>query len=117
MALVTSSVVVVPGPHPDAKALDQRVEELRLRFPRAIIDRYLDRVPSVGEGVFIAPGASVVGDVRLGMGVAVWYGAVLRGDYGEIFIGDSAAVDATSTIDAVSRASRACVDILRLDGL
>jgi carbonic anhydrase/acetyltransferase-like protein (isoleucine patch superfamily) len=88
MALVTSSVVVVPGPHPDAKALDQRVEELRLRFPRAIIDRYLDRVPSVGEGVFIAPGASVVGDVRLGMGVSVWYGAVLRGDIAPVIIGD-----------------------------
>jgi len=88
MALVTSSVVVVPGPHPDAQALDRRVEDLRLRFPRAIIDRYLDRVPSVGEGVFIAPGASVVADVRLGVGVSVWYGAVLRGDIAPVIIGD-----------------------------
>ena len=88
MALVTSSVVVVAGPHPDAQALDRRVEEIRLRFPRAIIDRYLDRVPSVGEGVFIAPGASVVGDVSLGMGVSVWYGAVLRGDIAPVIIGD-----------------------------
>jgi hypothetical protein len=49
LAPVTSSVVVVPGPHPDAQALDRRVEELRLRFPPAIIDRYLDRVPSVSS--------------------------------------------------------------------
>jgi carbonic anhydrase/acetyltransferase-like protein (isoleucine patch superfamily) len=88
MALVTSSVVVVSGPHPDAEALDRRVEELRLRFPRAIIDHYLDRVPSAGEGVFIAPGASVVADVRLGAGVSVWYGAVLRGDIAPVIIGD-----------------------------
>ena len=88
MALVTSSVVVVSGPHPDAQVLDRRVEEMRLRFPRAIIDRYLDRVPSAGEGAFIAPGASVVADVRLGVGVSVWYGAVLRGDIAPVVIGD-----------------------------
>jgi carbonic anhydrase/acetyltransferase-like protein (isoleucine patch superfamily) len=83
MALVTSSVTVVPGPDPDAEALDRRVEELRHRFPRAIIDRYLDRVPSAGQGAFVAPGASLVADVRLGMGVSIWYGAVLRGDIGD----------------------------------
>jgi len=88
MALVTSSVVVVSGPHPDAEALDRQVAELRLRFPRAIIDRYLDRVPSAGEGAFIAPGASVVADVRLGVGVSVWYGAILRGDIAPVVIGD-----------------------------
>ena len=88
MALVTSSVVVVSGHHPDAEALDRRLAEIRLRFPRAIIDRYLDRVPSAGEGAFIAPGASVVADVRLGAGVSVWYGAVLRGDIAPVIIGD-----------------------------
>jgi carbonic anhydrase/acetyltransferase-like protein (isoleucine patch superfamily) len=88
MALVTSSVVVVSGPHPDAEALDRRVEELRRRFPRAIIDRYLDRVPLAGQGAFVAPGASLVADVRLGMGVSIWYGAVLRGDIAPVIIGD-----------------------------
>ena len=88
MALVTSSVVVVSGSHPDAEALDRQVAELRLRFPRAIIDRYLDRVPSAAQGAFIAPGASVVADVRLGAGVSVWYGAVLRGDIAPVIIGD-----------------------------
>jgi carbonic anhydrase/acetyltransferase-like protein (isoleucine patch superfamily) len=88
MALVTSSIVVVAGPHPDAEALDQRLEEMRRRFPRAIIDRYLDRVPAAAAGVFIAPGASVVADVRLGAGVSVWYGVVLRGDIASVTIGD-----------------------------
>jgi gamma-carbonic anhydrase len=88
MALVTSSVVVVSGPNPDAEALDRKVDELRRRFPRAIIDRYLDLLPSIGEGAFIAPGASVVADVRLGAHVSVWYGAVLRGDVANVVIGD-----------------------------
>jgi len=37
--------------------------------------------------VFVAPTATVVGDVVLGEGSSVWYGAVLRGDVGSIRIG------------------------------
>ena len=37
--------------------------------------------------VFVAPNATVVGDVTLEEGVSVWYGAVLRGDSGPIRVG------------------------------
>lgn len=37
---------------------------------------------------FVAPGATVVGDVRCGAGVNVWYGAVVRGDVAPIILGD-----------------------------
>ena len=37
--------------------------------------------------VYIAPNATVVGDVRLGNDVNIWYGAVLRGDSGTITVG------------------------------
>ena len=37
---------------------------------------------------YIAPNATVVGDVALGENVNIWYGAVLRGDRGPIRIGD-----------------------------
>ena len=37
--------------------------------------------------VYIAPNATVVGDVVLEDGVNIWYGAVLRGDAGRIHIG------------------------------
>ncbi|MEB2312967.1 MAG: gamma carbonic anhydrase family protein [Sorangiineae bacterium] len=43
--------------------------------------------PRLGDGVFIADGAFVIGDVELADGVSVWYGAVLRGDVGSIRIG------------------------------
>ena len=33
---------------PDAARLDARVAALRARFPRAVVDRYLDRLPTVG---------------------------------------------------------------------
>ena len=38
--------------------------------------------------VYIAPNATVVGDVVLGKDVGIWYGAVLRGDQGRITVGD-----------------------------
>ena len=40
------------------------------------------------KNVWIAENATVVGDVRLGDRVNVWYGAVLRGDSGAITLGE-----------------------------
>lgn len=48
---------------------------------------YLTKKPTIGEGVFIAPTATIAGDVRLGDEASVWYGAVLRGDINFISIG------------------------------
>jgi len=35
--------------------------------------------PSLGQGGFVAPSASLIGKVSLGKGSSVWYNAVLRG--------------------------------------
>ena len=43
----------------------------------------------VGKNVFIAPNATVLGDVSLGDNVSVWYGAVIRADTDSITIGDA----------------------------
>lgn len=37
--------------------------------------------------IYVAPNATVVGDVILEDDVNIWYGAVLRGDYGKIRVG------------------------------
>ncbi len=37
--------------------------------------------------IYIAKNATVVGDVRLGENVSIWYNAVLRGDSGAITVG------------------------------
>ncbi len=44
--------------------------------------------PEVAQDVFIAPGAHVLGRVRLARGSSVWYNAVLRGDVDSIEIGE-----------------------------
>jgi carbonic anhydrase/acetyltransferase-like protein (isoleucine patch superfamily) len=43
--------------------------------------------PRIHPTAFIAPTASVMGDVTLGQDSSVWYGAVLRGDMAPIVIG------------------------------
>ena len=40
------------------------------------------------NGAYIAPTATVVGDVTLAPDVNIWYGAVLRGDAGAIAVGE-----------------------------
>jgi carbonic anhydrase/acetyltransferase-like protein (isoleucine patch superfamily) len=42
----------------------------------------------IGQDVFIAPTATVIGDVELGNEVSIWYGAVLRGDSDKIKVGN-----------------------------
>jgi gamma-carbonic anhydrase len=43
--------------------------------------------PQLGPDVYLAETSVVIGDVTLGAGVSVWYGAVLRGDVGSIRVG------------------------------
>ncbi|WP_274626442.1 gamma carbonic anhydrase family protein [Arvimicrobium flavum] len=43
-------------------------------------------LPADGD-VYVAPGAVVVGDVRIGDGVSIWFNAVLRGDNEPITLG------------------------------
>ncbi|ASU82074.1 gamma carbonic anhydrase family protein [Nocardiopsis gilva YIM 90087] len=44
--------------------------------------------PDIHPGAWIAPGAVVVGRVRIGDRSGVWYGSVLRGDTEEIVVGE-----------------------------
>lgn len=43
--------------------------------------------PRIGERVFVAEGAVLVGDVELGDDASVWFGAVLRADLNPIRVG------------------------------
>jgi len=50
------------------------------------------RRPSIAPDAFIAPTATLIGDVTVEAGASVWYGAVLRGDCGPIVIRERANV-------------------------
>lgn len=44
--------------------------------------------PKIGAGTFIAPNATIIGDVEIGSNCTVWYNAVIRGDVHSIRIGN-----------------------------
>ncbi|MEU3348868.1 gamma carbonic anhydrase family protein [Streptomyces sp. NPDC006700] len=67
---------------------------------KALIVGIGGREPQVDEGAFLAPTATVIGDVALGAGASVWYGAVLRGDVERIAVGAGSNVQDNCTLHA-----------------
>lgn len=51
-----------------------------------------DASPSIDSSAFVHPDAVVIGSVTIGAGSSVWPGAVLRGDDGEIFVGQRTSI-------------------------
>ena len=49
---------------------------------------HLGRNPDTAQAAFVAPNATVLGDVQLGRQCSVWYGCVLRGDINSIQVGE-----------------------------
>ncbi|KAL5713583.1 Gamma carbonic anhydrase 2 [Ranunculus cassubicifolius] len=58
----------------------------QLNRHRTIMDIY-DKAPAVDKDAFVAPSASVIGDVHVGKASSIWYGCVLRGDVNSIRVG------------------------------
>ena len=63
-----------------------------------MIYQYGERVPTLGEGVFVAESADVIGSVNLGDRVSIWFNAVVRGDTDTINIGAGTNVQDTAVI-------------------
>ena len=53
---------------------------------------FRNKTPKIGKNVFIAPNATIIGDVTLGDDVSVWPSAVIRGDVNPIVIGSGSNV-------------------------
>lgn len=65
-----------------------------------MIAPYEGKVPKIGKDVFIAPTACVIGDVEIGEGTSVWYGAVIRGDCAKVKIGRNTNIQDNATLHA-----------------
>ncbi|PPF47992.1 gamma carbonic anhydrase family protein [Rathayibacter sp. AY1E8] len=65
------------------------------------------RAPEIADTAWVAPGATVIGSVRLGERASVWYGAVLRAEHARIELGagsnlqDGVVVHVDADYDAV----------------
>lgn len=56
------------------------------------------KIVTAGDDYYIAPDASVIGSVRFGAGVSVWFNCVLRGDSDWIELGDGTNIQDGSII-------------------
>ena len=81
-----------------------------------------DAVPEIHPEAYIHPAATVIGQVTVGAGSTVWPGAVLRGDYGRITIGertsiqDGTVVHATESLPTVIGSDCVIGHIAHLEG-
>ena len=58
------------------------------------------KAPTVDPSAFIAPTATIVGDVTVEANASVWYGAVVRGDFAPIVIREGANIQDGAVVHA-----------------
>ena len=59
---------------------------------------YLNEFPEVDESVFLADGSRIIGKVKIEKNCGIWFNSVLRGDVGEIRIGEGTNIQDNSTV-------------------
>lgn len=57
-----------------------------------------DKAPAVHKEAFVAPSASIIGNVTVGQNSSIWYGCVLRGDVNRISIGTGTNIQDNSLV-------------------
>ena len=58
------------------------------------------RAPTIDPGAFIAPTATLIGDVHVEAGASVWFNAVIRADFAPIIVREGANVQDCCTLHA-----------------
>ncbi len=58
--------------------------------------------PTIGEGVYLAPTAVLIGNVHIGDRVTVWFGTVLRGDFSRVEIGPRSSIQDNAVLHCAS---------------
>jgi carbonic anhydrase/acetyltransferase-like protein (isoleucine patch superfamily) len=61
---------------------------------------FAGKEPQVPDDAFVAPTATLIGSVELGPESSVWFGAVLRGDFERIAIGEGSCIQDNAVIHA-----------------
>lgn len=61
-----------------------------------------DDEPRIDPAAYVHPDAVVIGRVSVGAGSTVWPGAVLRGDYGDIAVGERSSVQDGAVVHATA---------------
>lgn len=63
---------------------------------------YKGKNPTIGKNCYVAPTATLIGDVTIEDGASVWFGAVLRGDVAPIKVGRNSNIQDCTVIHGES---------------
>ena len=66
-------------------------------------------IPSMGANCFVAPNATIIGDVIMGNDCSIWFNAVVRGDVNSIRLGNKVNVQDGAIIHCTYNRSKAIV--------
>lgn len=69
---------------------------------KPLILPFQGKTPRIHRSAYIAPNATIIGDVEIGPDASVFYGCVLRGDVGQIRVGARTNIQDNSVIHAES---------------
>jgi len=64
----------------------------------SLVMSYKSLQPKIDTSVFLAPTATVIGDVSIGEGSSVWFNTILRGDIESIHVGKYTNIQDNSTV-------------------
>jgi len=98
---MTSTALFFALPTPAARATSAPMNYVRIAY-RGIL-------PNVHPTAFVAPTATLIGDVTIGAGASIWFGAVLRGDVAPIVIGARTSIQDNSVVHATGGLSATTV--------
>jgi carbonic anhydrase/acetyltransferase-like protein (isoleucine patch superfamily) len=62
--------------------------------------RFENNVPAIGDETFVSKSSEVIGNVIIGRQCYIGSGAIIRGDYGSILIGDKTSVEENCVLHA-----------------
>ena len=82
----------------------------------AFILSVLGKTPTFGADCFVAPNATIVGDVVMGNEGSVWFNAVIRGDVNSIVMGNKVNVQDGAVNIAPTRKMPPSLEIMYLSG-
>ncbi len=63
-----------------------------------MIRSFNGKSPQVDESAYVAESAQIIGDVVLGKNASIWDNAVLRGDIGQIIVGENSNIQDVSSV-------------------
>ena len=68
-----------------------------------------EKTPVLGENAFVAPTATLIGDVKAGNDCSFWFGSVVRGDVNSITLGNKVNVQDNVVIHCTYEQSRTVI--------